>query len=285
METEPESLAVQAVLARGAATLGQAGIPEPRREAGRIWAGLCGQPDATAWLASSAPLDRGLASRFGDAVRRRASGKPLAYVIGSWGFRHLTLIIDDNVLIPRPETEGLVDLVLERASGGRVADIGTGSGCVALALATEGSFDMVLGVDRSAAALAVAGRNAAAAGVALPLVLAHFGSALSAAAFDVIVSNPPYLSEAEYQGLDLAVKAFEPRLALESGPDGLTATRAVLTDAVRALRPGGWVALEIDSTRADASARLAAGLGLGAVTIHQDLFGRERFLLAQRSVA
>lgn len=285
MTADPGSATVQALLAGGATTLGQAGIPEPRREAGRIWAGLSGEPDAGAWLASSAPPDAALATRFGDAVRRRASGKPLAYVIGIWGFRHLTLNVTGDVLIPRPETEGLVELALERARGGRAADLGTGSGCIALALATEGAFDQVIGVDRSEAALRVARRNAIAAGVELPLLKSDFGSALASASFDLIVSNPPYLSEAEYRHLDLAVKAFEPRLALESGADGLLATRTVLAGAARILRPGGWVALEIDSTRADASARLAAGAGLHAVTIHQDLFGRERFLLAQRSNA
>src|SRR5678816_3554957 len=160
---DPGSATVQGLLAGGGTTLGQAGIPEPRRESGRIWAGLSGEPDTGAWLASSAPPDAALATRFGDAVRRRASGKPLAYVIGIWGFRHLTLNVTSDVLIPRPETEGLVELALERARGGRAADLGTGSGCIALALATEGAFDQVIGVDRSEAALRVARRNAIAA--------------------------------------------------------------------------------------------------------------------------
>jgi release factor glutamine methyltransferase len=112
---------------------------------------------------------------------------------------------------------------------------------------------------------------------------ADFGRALADGAFDAVVSNPPYLSEAEYAGLEPSVKTFEPRLALESGSDGLAATRAVIADAARVLRPRGWLALEIDATRGLESARLARDAGFVGVTIHQDLFGRERFLLAQRS--
>lgn len=285
MAPELDDVTLQATLAEGAVTLGQAGIPEPRREAGRIWTGLAGVQSAALWQAAAAPPDTGMRARFCDAVRRRASGKPLAYVIGSWGFRHLTLVVNESVLIPRPETEGLVDLVLERVRTGRAADLGTGSGCIALALASEGAFGQVVAVDRSTAALAVAGRNATLAAVPLTLVRSDFGSALASGAFDVIVSNPPYLSAAEYASLDLAVKAFEPRLALESGADGLDATRAILGHALRLLRPDGWVALEIDATRGELSARCATGAGFGAATIHQDLFGRDRFLLAQRSDA
>lgn len=285
MAPELDEASLQAALAEGAVTLGQAGIPEPRREARRIWTGLATAQPSALRQDAAAPPERSMRARFSDAVRRRASGKPLAYVIGSWGFRHLTLVVNESVLIPRPETEGLVDLVLERVRTGRVADLGTGSGCIALALASEGAFRQVVAVDRSAAALGVAGRNAALAGVPLTLVRSDFGTALASGAFDVIVSNPPYLSAAEYAGLDLAVKAFEPRLALESGVDGLDATRTILGHAVRQLRPGGWVALEIDATRGEPSARCATDAGFSAVTIHQDLFGRDRYLLAQRSDA
>jgi release factor glutamine methyltransferase len=269
MATDTVLAAPCGLLARGSAELRNAGVEAATQEVRWIWEAVSGAPMAT--------------ERFVALVQRRTRGEPLAHVLGSWQFRHLTLTITPDVLIPRPETEGLVDLVLERTRRGRVLDLGTGSGCIALALAMEGAFERVVAVDRSRAALAVAATNARLTGLAVDFVQGNFGEALGAGSFDVIVSNPPYLTEGEYLRLDPAVRHHEPRLALASGPDGLDATRVVLAAAARLLRPGGWVALELDSTRAAVSARLAAGAGLGAVTVHQDLFARERFLLAQRS--
>ncbi len=276
---------VRQLLVGAAARLAGAGIAEARREAARIWDDLSAAGASGGWPERDLATEPLQAARFERAIELRAQGMPLAYVIGRWGFRRLTLEITPAVLIPRPETELLVELALERINSGRVADIGTGSGCLALALATEGWFRTVVAVDRSAAALAVARRNAAAARASIELVRGDFGSGLASGAFDLIVSNPPYLSTAEFRSLDRSVREFEPRLALESGLDGLAATRAVLADAARGLSSGGWVVMEIDSSRAVESRRIALGAGFGVVTIHQDLFGRERFLLAQRSNA
>ncbi|HET7110787.1 MAG TPA: peptide chain release factor N(5)-glutamine methyltransferase [Gemmatimonadales bacterium] len=263
--------------------LAAAGVVEARREAAQLWEATSDAPRGSAWRRGSDLAEPAVQARFEEQIRRRVAGEPLAHVLGEWSFRHLDLLITPDVLIPRPETEGLVELLLAQVRQGRVADLGTGSGCIALALGSEGSFEQVVAVDASAKALAVARRNAVRCGIRLSLVCADFGSALAENAFDAVVSNPPYLSEAEYGALDASVKAFEPRLALESGDDGLRATGVVMTDAHRALRPGGWLALEIDATRGAESARLARGAGFAGVTIHQDLFGRERFLLAQRS--
>ncbi len=280
---ESPSLSVREVVDDGARCLAAAGVPESRREAAQLWEAASGGGYGSAWRRSSDVPAADALARFRAQLDRRAAGAPLAHVLGEWSFRHLELTITPDVLIPRPETEGLVDLVLARVRQGRVADLGTGSGCIALALGSEGSFEQVVAVDASAAALAVARHNAGRCGVQLDLIRADFGRSLAEGVFDAVVSNPPYLSEAEYAGLDPSVKHFEPRLALESGPDGLMATRAVIADAARALRPGGWLAVEIDATRGPDSARLAQDAGLAGVTIHQDLFGRERFLLAQRS--
>ena len=197
-------------------------------------------------------------------------------------FRRLTLASDDRALIPRPETEGLVELVLQWAegqSGGWVADIGTGSGCIALSLALEGQFDRVVATEPSPSAAALARVNATRSGLS---VAVHEGDLLEPLAngrYRVIVSNPPYLTDDEWTALDHAVRAFEPRLALTSGVDGLDATRALIAGAAQRLEPGGLLALEIDERRATAVRDLAHAAGWDRVRIVPDLFGRPRFAL------
>lgn len=281
--TDSARLSVCHVVDEARRRLAAAGVIEARREAAQLWEAASGAPRGSAWRRGSDFAEPVALARFREQVRRRAAGEPLAHVVGEWSFRHLDLLITPDVLIPRPETEGLVELLLAQVRQGRVADLGTGSGCIALALASEASFEQVVAVDASARALEVARRNAARCGIRLSLVRGDFGSSLAENAFDAVVSNPPYLSEAEYSALDASVKAFEPRLALESGADGLRATGTVMTDAWRALRPGGWLALEIDATRGADAVRMARDASFAGVTIYQDLFGRERFLLAQRS--
>lgn len=281
--TDSPPRCVREVVEDGARRLASAGVTAARREAAQLWERVSGSRHGTAWRRGSDVAEPAVLSQFRRQVERRAAGEPLAHVLGEWSFRHLDLVVTPDVLIPRPETEGLVELLLARVRHGRVADLGTGSGCIALALGSEGAFEQVVAVDASAPALAVARHNAERCGVKLGLVRGDFGSMLAARHFDAVVSNPPYLSEAEYGTLDRSVKSFEPRLALESGVDGLRATRAVIGGARHALRLGGWLAIEIDATRGAESARLARDAGFAGVTIHQDLFGRERFLLAQRS--
>jgi release factor glutamine methyltransferase len=201
------------------------------------------------------------------------------------GFRHLTLRSDRRALIPRPETEGLVELVLARAPGGRVADIGTGSGCIALSLATEGVYDQVVGIDLSAEALGLAEENRRLTGAHVELVRADLCAPLGPGSVDALVSNPPYLTESEYAALDASVRDWEPTLALASGADGLQAIGRLLDVGRSVVRPGGWLALEIDCARAQLCAGRAGASGWTDVAIHADLFGRERYLLARRSDA
>lgn len=277
-----EAPPLHALLGEGADELRQRGIVEPRREAVRIWADLAGLPSYA--LPASAPApEPEAASRFRHAIARRAGGEPLAYVTGVVGFRRLTLRADRRALIPRPETEGLVELVLAQAGTGVVADVGTGSGCIALALADEGRYRLVLGIDRSLEALALAAENRARTGLPVTLLAGDLLEAVGPATLDAVVSNPPYLTEAEYQALEPGVRDHEPRAALASGVDGLADTRRVLLQAARALRPGGLVALEIDATRAADGLALAAAADLAMATVRDDLFGRARYLLARRS--
>ena len=292
---------IAGVLAAAAGQLARAGFGggEARREATAIWAALDGVSAGAVWQRREDAAPPGLAERFHDAVGRRSSGVPLAYAVGRASFRHLELRIDRRALIPRPETEGLVDGVLgwirarDRVEGrvpgtgdawGVAADIGTGSGCIALALATEGEFDRVIAVECSAEAAALARENVALVAPRTPVDV-RVGDLLAPCAGErcrVIVANPPYLTDGEHGALDPAVRDYEPRAALASGPDGLAATRALLAGAGRVLEPGGLLALEVDERRADAVRELALALGWSGVTIRQDLFGRSRYALATR---
>ncbi len=289
---------IRDALTDAAQRLGAAGLPRPRREATMLWAAVAagGTKPGDVWLQQDQEPAAGLVERFGRAVERRSSGVPFAYAAGRTGFRTLDLRLDPRALIPRPETEGLVDLVLawsrrvQRATwsaqrGGRwgvVADIGTGCGCIALALAVEGRCERVIAVERSPEAAALARENVALVRPSVPVEIRE-GDLLAPLAgqrYSAIVSNPPYLTEAEYAALDPTVRLFEPREALVSGVDGLTATRALLAGARALLEPGGFVALEIDERRADQVRALALRYDWSRVALHDDLFGRPRFLLA-----
>jgi release factor glutamine methyltransferase len=267
------------------ARLRAAGLNEPKREAWRIWSDLVGTTWFTGSIFSDQAVPEDQAARFRDAVDRRALGEPLPYVTGVAGFRQLTLRSDRRALIPRPETEGVVEWALKVQATGMAVDVGTGSGCLALALAEEGEYDFILGVDRSAEALALAEENRRATGLGIDLVRANLVEALTPRSFDLLVSNPPYLTEAEYQRLDPAVRAWEPESALVGGPEGIEVTRTLLQEALPILRPGGWLVLEVDTTRATATARLADAGGWCEVAVHDDLYGRARYLLARRNEA
>lgn len=216
--------------------------------------------------------------------------EPRAYAEGVAGFRLLELLVDRRVLIPRPETEGLVEHVLawsraQWGSGewGTVLDLGTGSGCIALSLAAEGRFARIVATDVSPEALEVARLNAARVG-SDPEPEFRLGPLFEPVAgerFDVIVSNPPYIAEPEYAELDPSVRDFEPREALLSGPDGLAHTRAILERAGDHLLPGGLLALEVDSRRADQSADIARA-SWQEVRVERDVFDRPRYLLARK---
>lgn len=234
------------------------------------------------WIAEAAGYPgTGAEARFEALVARRLAGEPLAYVTGIAGFRRLVLQVDRRVLIPRPETEGLVERVLREVPGGRVADVATGSGCVALALADEGAYAEVVATDASAEALEVARANAARLGLPVTFREGDLLAPLAGERFDAVVSNPPYLSGAEYAALDPAVRGWEPVRALESGPEGMDHTRRLLAGARAVLVPGGLLALEVDERRAGLAGVEAGRLGWEDVTVQDDLFGRARYVLAR----
>jgi release factor glutamine methyltransferase len=228
-------------------------------------------------------VPRGVSAKFASIVARRVRGEPLAYLLGGREFFSLDLEVDANVLVPRPETELLVEAVLARCaprSQPSVLDVGTGSGAIALAIKHEVEGAHVTGVDVSAGALAVARRNGARLGDVRWLESKWF-AALAGERFDVIVSNPPYVRSGDVVG----ALAHEPLLALDGGADGLDAYRVLLADAPPHLNAGGALLLEHGAEQRDAITALAAAAGWRVVRALDDLAGRPRVLELERSSA
>lgn len=232
-----------------------------------------------------------------ESIRRRLDDEPLQYIIGTVGFRYLEFKVRAPVLIPRPETEMLVQLVIDhikQREGGApdILDIGTGSGIIALSLLHELSGCSVTATDIDAAAVELAQLNA------LELEPDRMGrlhvlmddlagslveEASRHASFDVVVSNPPYIPTAEYERLPREIAAFESRSALDGGADGLDVFRRIADQAQILLKPGGLLAVELHEGTLDQAAAFTRDLSFGEVAIHDDLTGRPRFLTASRS--
>jgi release factor glutamine methyltransferase len=228
-------------------------------------------------------------------LKRLADGEPLQYVLGEWDFRHLTLTVDRRALIPRPETEELVDLVLAKPELWQGAgddtglpllvDVGTGSGCIVLSLAWEKPQARYVAIDASAEALALARANAQRCGLADRVEFRQTRGCgeFPAGSVAAIVANLPYIPTAEIATLERHIRAHEPHQALDGGPDGLDIVREVARDAAMVLRPGGWLFLEIGSEQGPATHDLLEELGFLHVQITPDLSGRTRFVHAQLS--
>jgi release factor glutamine methyltransferase len=237
-----------------------------------------------------APAD---AQAFEVQLARREAGEPVQYITGRAAFRDLDLAVDRRVLVPRPETELLVEAVLDHLRESfhdprapRILDLGTGSGCIALALAHEHSKAIVIATDASADALEVAQANATACGLASRVTFAHghwFDAVSPDERFDVVISNPPYISEVEAAELPADVREWEPHSALFSQDDGLADLREIVGEAPRRLRAGGLLALELAEMRArDVAAWLEGAHDWHSVELRADLAGRPRMLLARR---
>jgi release factor glutamine methyltransferase len=283
-----EPLAVGQVVDMIAGQLGESRIANASAEARDIVAAVLDENRFWPRVHAETVISRELADRAFAVAALRRSGMPFAYAVGRAAFRHLTLQVTERVLIPRQETEVLIDLVLERRRTGTCADIGTGSGAIALALAAEGSFERIVATDIDAGAVALARHNAEALGPQLRApVFFRSGDLLAPLAgdsFDLLVSNPPYIAFEEAVELPASVRNWEPGHALYSGSHWLDATRRIIADAPGILSTGGLLALEVDSRRATTVADLAASSGhFRDVGVFQDLAGRDRFVLATRA--
>ena len=274
---------------------GTDGVDSPDIDARRIVEAAAGAAPTEFESVLDEPATQRAAAWFHSMLQRRGAGEPLQYVVGSWSFRTLDLMVDRRVLIPRPETEVVAgfaaDEVASRSvAAGRdreviVADLGTGSGAIALSVAAECPAARVYATDVSADALAVASANLAGLGRAAARVTLHEGDWFEAlpgalqGSIDVVVSNPPYVGTGE--DLPPVVADWEPAVALWSGPTGREAVEQVVGGASQWLRPGGALIMEVASHRAQESAALVSGAGFGDVRLERDLAGLERVVMAR----
>jgi len=277
-------------LKHGTALLASAGIAEPDREASWLLQAVVNVPSLKLRLNRDRLLsDAEMAAAIG-FFRRRASREPLQYLLGTQEFYGLEFVVGPEVLIPRPETELLVRFVeaqVQDDEAPRIADIGTGSGCIAVTLAHRLPRAQVYATDVSAGALALAAENARRHGVSIVWLNGDLTAPLRSldlrGGFTAIVANPPYIPDMDLPGLQPEVGLFEPRLALAGGPEGLDLHRRLLNDALSYLRPGGWLVLEVGQGQAGPFRSLAETQG-NYYNIHvvPDEAGIDRVVAAQK---
>lgn len=273
-ERDAGAITVGQALASSVARLRAAGVPEPQADAQVLLAHALATSRAGLIAAARDPLPPAVAGRIETALGRRERREPVAYIVGEREFWSLSIAVDRRVLVPRPETELLVELACRVASRARrVLDCGTGSGALAAALATELRGARVCASDRSRDALAVAALNVGRHAPGVRLVAGDLLASFADATFDLVVSNPPYCTEGELAGLEPEVRDFEPRLALVAGADGLDVLRALVADGARVLAAGGWMLVEV---------------GAGQAAVVRDLFaadGRYTSIVIERDHA
>ena len=265
----------KAALAEATARLADAGVDSPRVDAEFLLSHVLGTTRSELHSEGGRELAGDELAELDRLLARRAEREPLAYVLGEWGFRRLMLLVDERVLVPRPETEVVVERALARIAGlpaPRVLDVGTGSGAIALAIADEHPGARVTGMDASEAALAVARANASRTGLAVELLEANVFEGLPAGPWDLVVSNPPYVRDEELAGLEPEVRDWEPRAALV----GEGTTEQLAREARSVLRPGGALVLETAGGRAHEVGDLLRSLGFVEVVVAHDLTRRSR---------
>jgi release factor glutamine methyltransferase len=278
-------MTVGEALAHGTGVLAEAGIDTARLEAELLLAKACDDcARALLYMDLQRELSPEAEEGYEALLARRARREPLAYILGHWGFRRLTLKTDARALVPRPETEIVVERALEHLNGMEapaVLDVGTGTGAIALAIVDEHRQARVTAIDASADALALARENLDLLGIngRVRLVEHDLTEGLGRDEFDLVVSNPPYVEPEDIETLQPEVRDWEPRIALVAHG----ATEAVARAATEALRPGGWVVLEIAENQAVRVAGLLTDLGYENLRISPDMAGRDRVIEAQWS--
>ncbi|MBI4366831.1 MAG: peptide chain release factor N(5)-glutamine methyltransferase [Deltaproteobacteria bacterium] len=275
------------LLAAAAQALADAGVPNPRVDAEWLLAHALGRRRDSLWLHPTHPVTPENAARFRDLLARRRAREPLQYILGTQEFFGRLFRVTPNVLIPRPETELLVEAALERCGPEttRMLDIGTGSGCIAVTLALERQGARITAIDHVPEALAIAAANAAAHGVRqrVTLLQADLRHALPDGPFDLLIANPPYCPAREWPTLQPEVRDFEPRGAVVGGEEGLDFLAAIIQSAPPRLSSGGWLALEIGEGQAETLRALCDRAGAFAATLtRRDHREVPRIVLAQR---
>ncbi|HUO63928.1 MAG TPA: peptide chain release factor N(5)-glutamine methyltransferase [Terriglobales bacterium] len=276
---------VASLLSEAADRFTQAGLECARQDALRLLASVLGGDGLVLYVEPRRPVDADASASFRALVERRAAHEPVQHILGFEEFRGLRIAVTPDVLIPRPETEGLVERALELLAdrpGALVADIGTGSGAIACALAAARPDLEVLAVDQSLGALAVASDNVRALGLTSRVRLLAgdlFGPLASlSGSLDMVVANPPYCPSGVIPTLPVEVKRFEPHLALDGGPDGMRVLRRTVVEAPAFLRPGAWLVMEIGEEQAGPLASLMAAEGFSHIGARRDLRGVERYI-------
>ena len=270
-------MTVRDVVTASTEFLKRKGVPSPRVDAEHLVAQALGLTRLDIYLEYDRPLTEEEQAVCRELVRRRGTREPLAYILGEWGFRRLTLKVDRRGLIPRPETEVVVERCLALLDGGAdpaVLDVGTGTGAIALAIADERPDAAVTAIDVSEDALALAAENAALTGLAerVQLVLHDLGRGLPGGPYDLVVSNPPYVEPEELDALQPEVRDWEPPGALV----GHAVTEQIARGAREVLRPGGVLVLEVADGSAQRVSGLLEELGYREVAATPDLAGRDR---------
>jgi len=282
---KPPQVEVQTIAAALAAAGARLGGEEARADAELLLSHALARPRSWLYAWGDAALPPEAAAAFAALLQRRIAGEPVAYLVGRREFWSLDLEVTPATLVPRPETELLVELALERLplqGAPRVLDLGTGSGAIALAVARERPGARVTAVDASAPALAVAQRNAARLGLErVRFLRSDWFSALRDEDFELLLANPPYLADDDPH-LREGSLPFEPAAALSSGRDGLDALRTICADAPARLSPGGWLLFEHGFEQGEAARALLASAGFANVRTWRDLEGRERASGGQR---
>jgi release factor glutamine methyltransferase len=247
-----------------------AGVDDPRLDAEVMLAAAMGTDRAALYADPDSKMEPAAAREFAEMVRRRVRREPVAYILGRAWFRQLELVVDGRVLIPRPETELLVELAQDRQ---RVLDVGTGSGAIALAIANERAGVRVTGIDSSPDAIQVARANAARAGLEVEFLIADL---IVGGPYELIVSNPPYVREGEWDSLQPEISLYEPREALLGGDDGLDIIRDLIPAAADVLVRGGRLAIEVGQGQSRTVESLFERSGFTQVEAIRDLAGMPR---------
>jgi release factor glutamine methyltransferase len=282
------SLSIARAISEGATALGTAGVADARREAGSLLAHTIGRDRSYIITHKDDPLTNEQVEAYFVFVARRAGGEPLQYITGHQEFFKLDFEIMPDVLIPRPETELLVEIalaILKDIPEPLIADIGTGSGCIAISLLHELTRARALATDISPAALEVARRNAQRHGVLDRMMLVQsdcFSNLDAQQTFSLILSNPPYIADRDLETLQREVRKHEPQAALKGGEDGLSVIRRLLLEASRFLRSGGTLVFEIGFGQSEAVKQLIEPHAWNLIEIRQDLQGIPRAVILER---